>query len=447
MRKTLWTVACVSISLLFSGSLPGAARTAAADEAAKPGAAAMLSPARAFVRLWDKPSAFGKIAFASVDGPTLYLAGLPRGLEAVQVGTGLTQWMHAGVLPADFPPVERGKVLYLVEGGRLVTLNPEDGAELGRVKPRFSFFTPAYPAEGYCVFASGDQYVYAVLNETGARTWRGATDGQPTASTWNGDTVLYFTTSRGMVYCVNMQEMEITWNYQFPRQSCSGPALAGDTLYVGSSDYYLYAINALIGDLQWKLSLSAPVLDTPVIVGSRLYVATTEHLIHAVDLNTQKDLWTIPGDRLLTTTPEHLIFLRREKGINIIGMADAATGKVISEMAAGQYVLFAAPTVGGIFYAVGQGGDVLAMGDRAAVEAAEAAKAAARRAAPAAPVTAPSAAPTAPAEAPAVTPTTAPEAAAPAEAPTAPAEAPATAPTAPAEAPAAAPTAPVEAPH
>jgi hypothetical protein len=239
-----------------------------------------------------------------------------------------------------------------------------------------------------------------------------------------------------MVYCTNMQEMEITWNHQFPRLSCSGPALAGDTVYVGSSDYYLYALNALIGDVQWKLSLSAPVLDTPVIVGSRLYVATTEHLIHAVDLNTQKDLWTIPGERLLTTTPEHLIFLRRDRGVNIIGMADAATGKVISEMAAGQYVLFAAPPVGGIFYAVGQTGDVLAMGDRAAVEAAEAAKAAARRAAPAAPVTAPSAAPTAPAEAPAMAPTTAPEAAAPA-----------TATTAPAEAPAAAPTAPVEAPH
>ena len=175
----------------------------------------------------------------------------------------------------------------------------------------------------------------------------------------------------------------------------------------------------MIGDVQWKLSLSAPVLTTPVVVGSRIYAATTEKLIHAVDLNTQTDLWTIPGDRLLTTTPEHLIFLRKDKDTNVIGMADAATGKVISEMTADQYVLFAAPTEGGIFYAVGKTGDVLAIGDRAAVVAREAAKEAARKAA----LTAPAAATTAPAEAPSA------------------------APTAPATAPSAAPTAPAEAPH
>ena len=446
MRKTLLTAACVSISLLLSGSLPGAVRTAAADEAAKPGAAATLSPARAFARLWQKPGAFEKIAFASVESRTLYLGGAPRGLEAVELETGLTQWVHPGVLPADFPPIEHDKVLYLVEGGRLVTINPATGGELSRVKPRFGFFTPAYPAERYCVFASGDEHVYAVTVDTGVRTWRGATVGQPTASTWNGDTMMYFTTSRGILYGVSIPTMEISWKHQFSRQSCSAPALAGDVVYIGSSDYYLYAINAFIGDVQWKLSLSAPVLDTPVVVGSRVYAATTEKLIHAVDLNTQKDLWTIPGDRLLTTTPEHLIFLRKDKDVNVIGMADAATGKVISEMTVGQYVLFAGPARGGIFYAVGKTGDVLAIGDRAAVEAREAAKEATpKAAAPTAPTTEPSVAPTTPAEVPATAPTA--PATAPSTAPTAPATAPSTAPTAPDAAPATAPTAPAEAPR
>ena len=150
-------------------------------------------------------------------------------------------------------------------------------------------------------------------------------------------------------------------------------------------------------------------LATPVIVGSRLYAATTEKLIHAVDLNTHQELWTLPGDRLLTTTPEHLIFLRKDNGVNLIGMADAATGKVISEMSAEQYVLFAAPAEGGIFYAISKTGDVLAMGDRAAVAAREAAREAAKTAAATAPapaVTAPAEAPTAPpAEAPAAAPT------------------------------------------
>jgi outer membrane protein assembly factor BamB len=423
MRKTLLTAACVSLSLFISGSFPGAARTAAADDATKPAAAARLSPERAFARLWQKAGAFEKIGFASVDGQTLYLGGAPRGLEAVEVDTGLTQWMHPGVLPPEYPPIENDKVLYLVEGGRLVTINAATGQELSRVRPRFGLLTPAYPAERYCVFASGDEYVYAVSTDKGAKIWRGPIDGSPAASIWNGSTMMYFTTTKGMLYGVSIPTSEIAWHYEFSRPSCSAPALAGNVIYVGSSDYYLYAFDAMIGDVQWKLSLSAPVLGTPVVVGSRLYVATTEKLIHAVDLNTQKDLWAIPGQRVLTTTPEHVIFLRNDKGVNVIGMADPATGKVISEMTAEQYVLFAGPAEGGIFYAVGKTGDVLAIGDRVAVVAREAAREAARKAAitgpTAAPATAPSTAPSAPEAVPAEAPTTAPSAA-----PSAPAEAP-----------------------
>lgn len=398
MRNALWTAACVSLSLLMSGGLPGAARTAAADDAAKPGASEMLSPARAFVRLWQAPGAFQETVFAAVGGPTLYIGGAPRGLQALDTETGRVKWVHDGLLPPEFAPIERDKVLYLVEGGRLVTLDAETGEELSRVRPRFSLFTPAYPAEGYCMFASGDEHVYAVTTKTGARAWRGPILGQPCGSTWNGDTMMYFVTTQGILYGVSIPVMEITWNHPFARASCSGPALAEDIVYVGASDYYLYAINALIGDVEWKLSLSAPVLETPLIVGSRLYTATTEKLIHAVDLKTHQELWTVPGERLITATPEHLIFLRKDKGVNVIGMADAATGKVISEMSAEGYVRFAAPAEGGIFYAVGKTGDVLAMGDRAAVAEQEAAKEAAQKAAAA---TAPATAPTAPAEAPA----------------------------------------------
>jgi outer membrane protein assembly factor BamB len=403
MRRAFLTAACVSLSLLISSTLPGARRTAAAEETATPVPEGMVSPARAFVRLWQAPCAFPKTVFASTDGSTLYIGGSPRGLEALETETGHIKWLHNGVMPPDFPPIERDKVLYLVEGGQLVTLNPATGEELSRVKVRFGFMTPAYPAESYSVFASGDQYVYAVTTKTGARTWRAPMDGQPAGSTWDGSTMMYFTTSQGKLYAVSIPAMEISWSHDFLRPSCSTPAVNENSVYVGSSDYYLYAIRPLIGDVQWKLSLSAPVLGTPVIVGSRLYVGTTEQLIHAVDLNAHQDLWAVPGDCVLTTTPEHLIFLRKGNLVNVIGMADIATGKVISEMSAAQYVRFTGPAEGGVFYAISEDGDVLAIGDRAAVVAQQAAKEAAKEAARNAP---PAAAPTAPTEnAPAPAPT------------------------------------------
>ena len=132
-------------------------------------------------------------------------------------------------------------------------------------------------------------------------------------------------------------------------------------------------LTAATGSVQWQTGLSAAALGQPLVAGSRVYAATNEQLIHAVDLKTHDDLWTVAGDRVLTTTPEHVIFLGKSKTDNWIGMADAATGKVISRATALQYVLFAATPEGGVVYAIGKKGDVRAIADRAAVVAGKAA--------------------------------------------------------------------------
>ena len=172
---------------------------------------------------------------------------------------------------------------------------------------------------------------------------------------------------------------DITWQHTFPNEFCSPPTQAEKSIYVGCADYYLYAVDAATGSVQWRTDLSAPALGQPLVAGPRVYAATSEKLIHAVDLKTHDDLWTVAGERVLTTTPKHVIFLGKNNTENWIGMADAATGKVISRATALQYVLFAAAPEGGVVYAIGKKGDVLAIANRAAVVAGKARRKRARR--------------------------------------------------------------------
>ena len=469
--RNYFRTACLSVAILSCSSILPAARPAEAGE--PPAAAEEALPAqRAFVRLWHLPAAFNDVKGATVIGKRLYIAGARRGLEAVDAETGVPLWLRLGQLPLDFPPTELGKVLYIVEGGQLVALDRETGLTLTRANSKLGFLTPPYPGEGHCIVGSGDKggYVYSVTTKTAVKLLRLELDDYPIKSTWDGESAAYFLTAKGTLYRVSIQSEDITWQHTFPNEFCSAPTQAEDSIYIGCADYYLYALAATTGSVQWKTVLSAPVLGQPLIAGPRVYAATTEKLIHAVDLKTHDDLWTVAGDRVLTTTPKHVVFLARNNTENWIGIADAATGQVISRATALQYVLFAAAPEGGVVYAIGKEGDVLAIADREAVLAGNAAKAREEAAEgslmpppaapavpppPAAPAPAPSTAPEAPA--PSTTPQpppapTAPAPAAPAASPppAAPAPAPSAAPEAPAPAatpqPPPAPTAPAPAP-
>ena len=355
----------------------------------------MASPSRLLARLWRKTGTFTKVYRATLIGDTLYVAGTPRGLEAVDVATGLPRWMHLGEYPVDVAPTVKENIVYTVEGGRFVSIDATTGTELTRTKSKVGSVTPVYPGEHAWVIGSGDGHVYGLGpgagRSAGRKVWRVLVDDFITASTWDGDKLAYFLNARGAVYAASVPAQKLAWHYQLRKPACSPLALSGGVVYVGCEDYYLYALDAASGSVRWRVVLAAPVLDAPVVVGSRLYVATKDGVLHAVDTETHSEVWSNPNaGRVLTTTPDHLIFLRVVDGVNHVGVADAATGQVISEATAMHYETFAAAPEKGVFYAVSKNGDVLAVGDRAAMKAAEqAAEKAAHPAAPAAEAPAP----------------------------------------------------------
>ena len=332
-------------------------RAASLDEA--------LPASRFLARLWVHPGAFEKVNHVALDDRTLFVAGTPRGVEAINVKDGSWLWRHLGKLLVDEAPTVRGNVVYLVEGGQFVTLDRNNGRELSRNRTRIGTLTPVYAGTNAWVIGATNERIYGITPETGLGCWHITLDSSILDAMWNGVGTFYCRTSRGTLYAASVASKDVTWQYKFPKPDCSPIALTQDALYVGCADYYLYAISAETGDERWKVCLNAPVLGTPVAVETRVYVSTDDGVLHAVDTQSQTVLWRIPNaERVLTTTPKHVIFLRGDEGANVIGVADAETGEVLSQATAFRYEHFVAEPDTGIFFAVAQNGDVLAIADR-----------------------------------------------------------------------------------
>lgn len=367
IMRRIYAVPLVAALFLTASVLP-ARLLAAGDPARTALDEEFTAPARLLIKLWKKPGTFDAVKIVSLSQDTLYLAGAPRGMEAIDLERGQVRWVHLGRFPVDIAPIQRGNVLHFAEGGQVVTLNLASGLETGRYRTRVGFRSPIYPSESTWAVAATDDHIIGLVADSGQKAWRVTLDDYAFASTWDGTRLMYATTAAGSVYAVGIPTHEIVWHYKFGKVNCSPPVLQDRTLYVGSEDYYLYAFEAVSGAMLWKQVMSAPVLDAPLATATRLYVPTRDGLVHAFDPKERKDLWTLKASRVLTTTPERVIYLRTQGDDNFIGLANSATGAVLAEAGAKDYEHFAAGAEDGIFYAVTHRGGVLALGDRDAVE-------------------------------------------------------------------------------
>lgn len=324
------------------------------------------SLSRMLERRWSLPGSFheGRVKLVSLIGGTLYVAGTPRGIDAVDVKKGHLRWRFIGKLPLDAVPIERGNTLHVIEGGQFVKIHKTTGMELLRKRTSIGSMTPLYPGETTWMVGSTDDRVYVVMPATGLKAWRSTrVDNYIVGSAWDGKDFVYFVTASGTVYGASITVRQMSWNRSLPKAGCGQPVLAGKTIYIGCSDYFFYGLDSASGTIRWRVCLSAPVLGTPVVTRSRAYISTADKVLHAVDIASAKKrvLWKIEGaERVVTTTPEHVVFFRTQAKENILGIADAKTGKVVSEATVPPYEFFIGDPESNVFYAVTRYGAVSA---------------------------------------------------------------------------------------
>ena len=370
MRKNILTtrLAVILLSLAITLSLFACTRPPKKQTApAQPGKA--VDATELLTLLWSLPGTYHRVSHVALLEDALYVAGTPRGLDAVSVPDGMKRWKHIGKRVLDHPPTLRGNVLYLLEGGQFVTLDKESGQELSRTSSRVGSVSPVFPGGSTLMVAGGDDYLYGVHPTTGIRAWRAPVDDFIEMSTWDGKDMAYMVSSSGTLYGASAGTRKVIWLHRFSKPGTSRPTSAKDTVYIGSSNFYFYAIDSASGALKWRVSLEAHVTGTPTAAHGRVYVSTDEGILYAMDAKNGKVLWTLEGpDRVITATKTHLIYLRKTEGMNYLGVVDAASGKVHGEVTAKRYDHFVADPEAGVLYAVTRHGSILAVAHKSATK-------------------------------------------------------------------------------
>lgn len=371
MRNPVCTKLAFSL-LLAAAVMTSGCRMAVKSEATDEWGGAKLSapalPSQFLVRLWQTPGQFDRTRVATLIGNTLYLAGTPRGVAAINTETGFPRWVQAGRYVVDADMTVCGDSLIYSEGGRLVSRDKTNGAELLRVTTRLGTISPIYATENSWVFAAGNDQVFAVTPGSGLKAGHVTLDAAALESAWDGDDLAYFLTTSGTLYAVSISVQSLAWECHFRKPFCSPPCVAGNLIFVGCQDYFLYAVDSKTGQVIWQISVSSPALEKPVVALGRVYLRTVDGVLHAIDIATQKELWAAPnGGQVLTATKDHLILLKREPVGNTLIVADAANGRALATATATRYDLFRANPESGIVYAIAQNGETLAIADKAVV--------------------------------------------------------------------------------
>ena len=107
--------------------------------------------------------------------------------------------------------------------------------------------------------------------------------------------MIYFGSWDGRVYCLWAVNGTHIWNYSTGANSNpgSGLAIVNEVVYFGSKNSNVYALNATDGTLKWSKTLGgAIVLSAPQLVGNLLYIGSDDNNLYALNLNSGSVNWT-----------------------------------------------------------------------------------------------------------------------------------------------------------
>lgn len=151
-----------------------------------------------------------------------------------------------------------------------------------------------------------DGTLYALERDTGAVRWKFQTDGPLIGGVTVSDGTVYFGSSDGNVYAVDIESGDQRWQpFETDKEVWARPTVAGGTLYVTSLDGRLYALDPDNGNLRWAFQTDAGIASPPVVdeEAGLVYVGGFDNLLRAIDVNTHEERWSVQADNWFWTRP------------------------------------------------------------------------------------------------------------------------------------------------
>ncbi|MDP2729779.1 MAG: PQQ-binding-like beta-propeller repeat protein [Dehalococcoidales bacterium] len=258
--------------------------------------------------------------------------------------------------------------------GSLVAVNATDGSLLSAVP----LDTSGVAVYGSLDVDEGSVYVPGYDGKVRAFVFEGARLGEEPrwdsqAENTNGSIVgglvidgdkVYYATSGGQVYAVDIANGNRQWMFETGDKIWSTPVVSGETLYIGSFDNKLYALSAESGSLKWQFETEGAIVSTPVIYENTLYFGSFDRHFYAVDSASGNLVWKSESraDNWFWATP--LIYEGTVYAPNLDGKVyafDTISGKELSEFELGSPVASSPVLMGNSIIVAAENGTVFAL--------------------------------------------------------------------------------------
>jgi len=232
----------------------------------------------------------------------LYVQADDGMLYRIDVASGRERWKVKIVeqaivrLPFDDPKsrfdrfgsdvvVAAGRLYVGTHDGKVLALNPEDGARVWEFKAGDAVLAAPAVADGRVVFGSYDHFVYGLDAATGRELWRRDTQGKVVSTpAVHGDLAIVGNRCYDLLG-LDVATGEVEWKrYVWMSWIESNPVVRDGVAYVGSSDAaVVLAVDAATGRRRWMTDVYGWSWGQPVVTKDRVYAGTSSQVGYLAD--------------------------------------------------------------------------------------------------------------------------------------------------------------------
>jgi cobaltochelatase CobN len=286
--------------------------------------------------LWGNPlGGKGGRSTPATSGDLIFVGSCTGDLYCVNASDGKTIWNEtietspAWWVTGDSPLVYEDKVF--ISGFSDGTLHAFDfdGKELWNITTGggIGSYTSPAASDGRIFFAGGDPALYCVNISDHSILWNFSTsDDITTTPSIEGDVVFFATESR--MYSVDMDGDEV-WSHNLTVMF-SSPAVAYGNVYIGSDEKKMHCFNASNGDEVWNKSVNGIIRSSPAVADGTVYFGnnTGDGTVYALNATDGTLRWSYDTGDYVMSSPSV------SDGILFIGANNSSTNYTINRTTA-----------------------------------------------------------------------------------------------------------------
>jgi outer membrane protein assembly factor BamB len=122
------------------------------------------------------------------------------------------------------------------------------------------------------------------------------------------------------MFCLNQVTGIIKWSKQITRPVMSSPATLGDKVFFGTSDKNIYCFQVTDGSIIWNFETGDKIWSSPAIseYESMMFFGSLDSHIYGIDANTGRQTWKFPTMNMVDSSAaiaNDMVFIGSRDGL------------------------------------------------------------------------------------------------------------------------------------